>query len=782
MERFADIIFSSSRKQREFWLGKSPLASPKQIETTYRALKPCMHGSDAHRPEVVAVPDLNRYCWIKGDLSFESLRQAVIEPEDRVLVAEKPLVGTSPSETLSNMTLEAAPWVTTPALPLNLGLITIIGARGSGKTALMEFLAAGSHALKENSSDSSFLQKAGDLLGNAQVKLTWGDGANETERLSSSDWYEYEGADPQVRYLSQQFVERLCSSAGLATELRQEMERVVFELTPRLSLDGREFRFAEGVQTKGNARKTTGSYYTPDSLVQVLLDSALDPVLQRVESEFDDPVQGLLGVTVIDPACGSGHFLLAAARRIARRVVRIRCGDIHSEQDRLRALRDVVRSCVHGVDRNPMAVELTKVALWIETVEPGKPLGFLDANIRCGDSLLGIFSVDALSKGIPDEAYKALTGDDKTVAKYLGKRNKDEIRGQGRLALSGLTESTSIAKLAVSVRAARALPEDSAADISIKTDRFKAVRHDPRLENIAHAADLYVAAFLTPKTEELARNGENGLIPTADDVSTAMRAGTVYGPRLGNATQLSREARAFHWPLELPDVLHAGGFDVVLGNPPWEKIKLQEREFFASREPAIAEARTSSVRKRMIAALGDAPIGSRESDLYLGLQRAKRIAEASSLFARVGNSAFARFPLTGRGDVNTYALFAELFLSLTKDKGRAGLIVPSGIATEDNTSTFFRELVKERCLLQIKSFENEESIFPAVHHAFRFCLLSMTTKGNGAIEPDFSFFLRRVEQIADGDRSFKLGIEGIRRINPNTLTAPVSGPREMRNW
>ena len=146
----------------------------------------------------------------------------------------------------------------------------------------------------------------------------------------------------------------------METEELGSVYESLLELTPRLSADGREFKFAGGVQTKGNARKTSGSYYTPDSLVQMLLDSALDSVLDRVESKSEDPIRGLLGVTVIDPACGSGHFLLAAARRIAKRVVRLRCGDIHSEQDRLRALRDVVRSCVYGVDRNPMAVELTR--------------------------------------------------------------------------------------------------------------------------------------------------------------------------------------------------------------------------------------------------------------------------------------------------------------------------------------------------------------------------------------------------------------------------------------
>jgi hypothetical protein len=151
----------------------------------------------------------------------------------------------------------------------------------------------------------------------------------------------------------------------METEELGSVYESLLELTPQLNGDGRKFKFAEGGEAKGHARKTTGSYYTPDGLVQALLDSALDPVLDSVEAEAEDPAAALLGVTVLDPACGSGHFLLAAARRIATRLARARTHGLASPADYRHALRDVARACIYGVDRNPMAVELTKVALWI---------------------------------------------------------------------------------------------------------------------------------------------------------------------------------------------------------------------------------------------------------------------------------------------------------------------------------------------------------------------------------------------------------------------------------
>ncbi len=557
---------------------------------------------------------------------------------------------------------------------------------------------------------------------------------------------------------------------NMETEELGSVYESLLELTPRLTNDGHALGFAEGGETKGHARKTTGSYYTPDALVQKLLDSALDPVLDHAEAEADDPAQALLGVTVIDPACGSGHFLLAAARRIATRLAKARAAGVASASDFRHALRDVVRSCIHGVDRNPMAVELTKVALWIETVEPGKPLGFLDASIRCGDSLLGVYDLEALRKGIPDDAFKPLTGDEKITAKHFEKRNIAERGGQGTLDFA--RGGGELPPLASEARALRALPEDTPEEIAAKRACFQAAHSSPQHLPLRVAADLYMAAFLTLKIGTGSQNLNVLAIPTTAHVWLAVRGQMPDGPLLGKAQELSNSARAFHWPLEFPEIMMIGGFDIVLGNPPWERIKLQEQEFFAARDPEIAEAPNAAVRARMIAALDTATRGSREKALYEEFETAKRVAESSSVFARVSAEDLGRFPLTGRGDVNTYALFAELFSRLQSRRGRAGIILPTGIATDSTTAPFFRSIIEERRLVRVLSFENEEFVFPAVHHAFRFCLITLSHEPCHDL-PQFSFFLRRVAQTSETERIFALSADDIARINPNTKTAPV---------
>ncbi|RUU14140.1 hypothetical protein EOD23_02040 [Mesorhizobium sp. USDA-HM6] len=226
IEKFAQVIFASSPKQRDFWLGLSPAATPQEIQDDYGALKPCLWGCDAHEMSVIGKPTENRLCWIKGKATFDGLRQACIDP-DRAYVGPNPPAWSSESQTISHIEILNAPWARTPDIGLNPGLVTIIGARGSGKTALADMIAAGCDAYVEDDERPSFLERAGEHLKNAKVLVHWLSGeATSAKHLDrpAADWDSF----PRVRYLSQQFVDRLCSPEGMP-QMIKEIERVIFE-------------------------------------------------------------------------------------------------------------------------------------------------------------------------------------------------------------------------------------------------------------------------------------------------------------------------------------------------------------------------------------------------------------------------------------------------------------------------------------------------------------------------------------------------------------------------
>lgn len=227
VEKFAHIVFASSESQREFWLGRKG-AKVDELWERYDGPKPCLHGSDAHALCAVGVPDGDRFSWVKGAVAFDSLRQACIDPHSRAIVSTAPPLGASPSQVVSEVTIENAPWATTPHLVLNPGLVAIIGARGSGKTALADVIAAGCDATDERPNSSSFLVRAKEFLGDAQVELRWQAGEPVRRNLGApnpDDGSTY----PRARYLSQKFVEDLCSSDHMADALVAEIERVIFE-------------------------------------------------------------------------------------------------------------------------------------------------------------------------------------------------------------------------------------------------------------------------------------------------------------------------------------------------------------------------------------------------------------------------------------------------------------------------------------------------------------------------------------------------------------------------
>jgi hypothetical protein len=226
--------------------------------------------------------------------------------------------------------------------------------------------------------------------------------------------------------------------------------------------------------------------------------------------------------------------------------------------------------------------------------------------------------------------------------------------------------------------------------------------------------------------------------------------------------QIAEEKRFFHWALEFPEVFAQAGFDCVLGNPPWERIKLQEKEFFASRSAEIANAANKAEREKLIKEL---PI--KNVELAQAFAAAKHDAEAQSKFIRKSS----RYQLTAVGDINTYAVFAETVRTIISPNGRAGIIVPTGIATDDTCKRFFGDLSSSQALASLYDFENRDRLFAAVDSRMKFSLLSMS--GKPIARGNFAFFLTQPKQVDNPDRHFQLSPQDIALLNPNTLTCPV---------
>jgi hypothetical protein len=440
-----------------------------------------------------------------------------------------------------------------------------------------------------------------------------------------------------------------------------------------------------------------------------------------------------------------------------------------------------------------MALELARFALWLEGFEEGRPLGFLDHHLVCGDALIGITDVGQLAHGIPDAAFKPLSGDDKAVCKALAKENKEGLKAFARRKLdANLSLALERDDLLAARAALEAMPDDTLEQQAAKQaawERYAARERDSRLQQ---AADLFVGAFLSPKAAprdaELTPTSQNLYLALFTDKAPEDLPQARQAERLAHATRLAREARVLHWPLAFVQVFQKGGFDCVLGNPPWERIKLQEEEFFAAENRLVAQARNKAERAQRIEWLAQGMLArhlypelehapdeaAKEKETHARFIAARRTAEAASVFAHLKAEEGGRYPLTGVGDVNTYALFAETIAQVTAKRGRAGFIVPTGIATDDSTKAYFAHLAQGERLASLYDFENREGVFPGVHRSYKFCLLTL----GSAQAADFGFFFTQTAQLADARRRFTLSAEDFARINPNTLTCPVFRSRQ----
>ncbi len=549
------------------------------------------------------------------------------------------------------------------------------------------------------------------------------------------------------------------------------------------------------------ARKDSGSYYTPNDLVDLIVREAVGPLVESRMNAFTaeasdlasrqvpedrrlgrlkrlDPAERILELKICDPAMGSGHFLVNLVDYLADRIIEAMAetevrveGYLSPLAERIDAIRNkiignaedkgwayntgqlddqhiirrmVLKRCVYGVDKIPMAVELAKVSLWLHTFTVGAPLSFLDHHLRCGDSLFGEWVARAVQR----------TNEHSSL--FLRDPLDRAMRAAAPMQIiEGLTD----AEIAEAHRSSDIFSEVS--EMTAPLHAFLSVLHAFAWMGI-RSGPVRVAFFQW-------LDGAFG-----DQIAAAQ------GKSLGNeqvvpshfkdALRLATSERFLHWQVAFPGVWSKwesgeleGGFDAVIGNPPWDRMKLQQVEWFAARRPEIAMATRAADRKRMIAELAEAG-----DPLAKEFQLARERAGAAALVARTSGD----YPLLARGDLNIYSLFVERAMMLIKPDGLIGLLVPSGIASDKRAAPFFKSVSTQGRLKAFYDFENKKVFFPDVDARFKFCafVASLRPLEEAAM---CAVYLHAVAEIKDPNRCFSLSPDDFARVNPNTGTAPI---------
>ena len=579
------------------------------------------------------------------------------------------------------------------------------------------------------------------------------------------------------------------------------------------------------------ARKDSGSFFTPQELVDLIVERTLKPLAEERLKAFEDkaaqlksdrrpkaqrkaellkldPAEAVLNLKVLDPAMGSGHFLVTAVDFLSDYVAELieyvpavvewldadyvsplvkRVSAIRSEilqrakeadwvmdesqlTDQAIIRRMVLKRCIYGVDKNPLTVELAKVSLWLHSFTVGAPLSFLDHHLRYGDSLVGLRVKDAT----------------------------DELNRLG-----GLFASSAIAGAEAATEGMQRIEEMSDADVA-EVRESAALFHGVE-ETTAELRRLlnslcglrWRTAGMKQKDrakfeKPLVTNARPAYLrtltscwPKARSTWATFRPVPMPSPSLGQKfVELWHKARTIadregflHWEVAFPGVWHhwqstrpEGGFDAVIGNPPWDRIKLQEVEWFATRDPELALAPTAAARRKGIQRLRDqgSPLAAEFDDAKNRADRLGQVVRASG-----------DYPLLGGGDINLYSLFVERAMSLIKPDGFVGLLTPSGIYADKTAARFFQSVSTSGRVGGLFDYENRRlgtdlpPFFPDVDSRFKFCALIFGGQERRFDETKCAFFLHDTETIHDEDRCFPLAPEDFTRVNPNTGTAPI---------
>ena len=576
------------------------------------------------------------------------------------------------------------------------------------------------------------------------------------------------------------------------------------------------------VRPNSYARKDSGSFYTPQPLVDLIVERTLTPLLEERKTAFQaktaalqsdkrakadriaelrrlDPAESALNLKLLDPAMGSGHFLVTAVDYLSDAIADLVeythtaapwLEDAYTSPllERIAAIREdilarahaanwvidepqltdqaiirrmVLKRCIYGVDKNPLTVELAKVSLWLHSFTVGAPLSFLDHHLRCGDSLIGLRVHDATQE------LSRLGGFTSASAIQAAENAAGNMQQIEEMSDAYIAEVEKSAALFRDVEKTTSPLRGLLNTLCGVNWLAAGMKKRQRAEFEAPLQGIIVSQ--EEKAFSLLSNG-----PDSVDAADPIRQHT-YWPAFTEiwraAKKVADRENFLHWEVAFPGVWHrwqddqpTGGFDAVIGNPPWDRIKLQEVEWFATRSPELALAPTAAARRRGIKQLRDEgdPLAAEFDAAKLRADRLGQLIRASG-----------HYPLLGGGDINLYSLFVERAMRLIKPDGIVGLLTPSGIYADLTAAPFFKSVSTSGRVGGLFDFENRKIFFPDVHASFKFCALIFGGEERRFAETECAFFLHDTAAVEDPDRCFPLAPADFARVNPNTGTAPV---------
>ena len=583
------------------------------------------------------------------------------------------------------------------------------------------------------------------------------------------------------------------------------------------------------VRPNSYARKDSGSFYTPQELVDLIVERTLKPLAEERLSDFKkkaaelasdrrpraqrqdelrklDPAEAVLDLKVLDPAMGSGHFLVTAVdflsdyiaelieyvpavpewldgeyeSPLVERVEAIRSEIIRRAEesdwvldkaqltDQAIVRRMVLKRCIYGVDKNRLTVELAKVSLWLHSFTVGAPLSFLDHHLRCGDSLIGLRVQEAVQ-----DLYRlggGLFAGSAIAGAEAATTGMQRIEGMSDADISEVHESALLFDAV----------EKTTADLRGLLDflcgwRWLTAGMKKKAQGVFEAPLLKTLGQQSEHVYELLARGPEHLggdTPGSDDADW-----TIFCERWDEARALADREGFLHWEVAFPgvwrrwqDVRPEGGFDAIIGNPPWDNIEQPEVEWFATRDEGIAHAETGARRKALIKK-------QKEAGDKLSLEYEMVRDHAASMREFIRSS--GEYPLLSGGRINLYSLFVERALNLVKPDGFVGLLTPSGIYADKTAARFFQSVSTKGRVSGLFDFENRRlgtdlpPFFPDVDSRFKFCALILGGEKRQFDRTECAFFLHDMQAIRDEDRCFPLTPDDFMRVNPNTGTAPI---------